>query len=75
MNKKIAIFGHRKIDEEDKEFNYIDNKTCAILKTFIDRGDKIFLFGSKSEFDDLCYNTITNLKEIDTEIKRIGYLC
>ena len=73
MNKKIAVFGHRKIDEEDK--NYLDNKLNVTFEQFIDRGDKIFLFGSNSEFNDLCYTTITNLQSKYTDIKRIGYLC
>lgn len=30
-----------------------------------------FLFGSKSEFDDLCLNIVTELKEIYPHIKRV----
>ena len=75
MNKRIAVFGHRKIDEEDKKCNYIENRTSIVFKSLIDDGDKTFLFGSKSEFDDLCYITITNFQEKYTDIERIGYLC
>ncbi len=72
MSKKCAIFGHRKIDKEDKL--YLEDRLHETFKTLIDKGYSIFLFGSKSEFDDLCYKTITNLKDLYTDIKRIGYL-
>lgn len=73
MNKKIAVFGHRKIDKEDK--NYLESSTLSIFEEFILMGDKTFLFGSNSEFNDLCYITITNLQSKYSGVKRIGYLC
>ena len=73
MDKKCAIFGHRKIDEEDK--NYLDSKVFTTFEQFINRGDKTFLFGSNSDFNDLCYSTITNLQTKYTGVERIGYLC
>lgn len=73
MNKKIAVFGHRKIDEGDKICLY--NNLFTIFKQFIIGGDKIFLFGSNSEFNDLCYNIITEFQSKYSKIERIGYLC
>lgn len=73
MNKTIAVFGHRKIDEDDKD--YLESNVFTLFEQFISRGDKTFLFGSNSEFNDLCYSTITNLQTKYTGIKRIGYLC
>lgn len=72
MNKKIAVFGHRKIDEKDK---HIVKDINNILKNFVINNDTTFLFGSNSEFNDTCYNIITKLKDIYNNIKRIGYLC
>ena len=67
MNKKIAVFGHRKIDKEDR--NYLENSTLSTFEQFIFKGDKTFLFGSNSEFNDLCYNTIINLQSKYSDIR------
>lgn len=73
MNKKIAIFGHRKIDEKDK--NYLEKNLIVTFKRFLKKEDKTFLFGSKSEFNDLCYIIISNFQHDYTGIERVGYLC
>ena len=63
-----CFFGHRKIDASD------DLK--AILYEEIEKlitvdGITTFLFGSKSQFDDLCYKIVTDLKSKHPHIKRI----
>jgi len=73
MNKKIAVFGHRKIDEGDKD--YLNNQLNLTFEQLINMGDKTYLFGSNSEFNDLCYKIITNFQNKYTNIERIGYLC
>ena len=48
------------------------NKLCGIVENLI-VSEKVdtFLFGSKSEFDDLCHEIVTDLKEKYPHIKRI----
>ena len=63
-----CFFGHRKI-----------NKTCELIerlteeiKTLITEKDvSTFYFGSKSEFDSLCYDVVTELKGKYPQIRRV----
>ena len=66
--KPCCFFGHRKIDETAE----LKNKLCGIIENLI-VNEKVdtFLFGSKSQFDDLCHEIVTDLKEKYTHIKRI----
>ena len=72
MNKKIAIFGHRKVDEADK---HIIKDVNNLFENFVINDDTQFLFGSNSEFNDICYDIVTELKGKYNNIERIGYLC
>ena len=67
-SKTCCFFGHRKI-------NVTDDQICQ-LRTIIERlitEEKIdsFLFGSKSEFDELCLKLVTELRKKYPFIKRI----
>ena len=66
--KTCCFFGHRKIDETAE----LKNKLCGIIENLI-VSEKVdtFLFGSKSQFDDLCHEIVTDLKEKYPHIKRI----
>ncbi len=66
--KSCCFFGHRKIDETDE----LKNNLNGIIENLI-VSEKIvtFLFGSKSKFDDLCHEIVTDLKEKYPHIKRI----
>ena len=69
-NKKhtCCFFGHRKI----KETKDLRSKVYAVIEELIiDYDVHTFLFGSKSEFDDLCLNIVTELKEKYPHIKRV----
>lgn len=67
-NNVCCFFGHRKIIETRNLKQYLHN----LIENLIIKGKvNIFLFGSKSEFDDLCYKTVTNLKDKYPDIKRI----
>ena len=63
-----CFFGHRKIAEtkelRDKLYTVVEN----LIK---DYEVHTFLFGSKSEFDDLCLDIVTDLKEKYSHIQRI----
>ena len=66
--KTCCFFGHRKIDETEE----LKNKLYEIIEKLIEK-EKVdtFLFGSKSQFDDLCHKVVTELKEKYPRIKRI----
>ena len=63
-----CFFGHRKINET-KHLNDIVYKNVESL--IVDNGVNVFLFGSKSQFDDLCHKVVANLKQKYPHIKRI----
>ena len=66
--KTCCFFGHRKINETTE----LKNNLCGIIENLIvNEKVEIFLFGSKSEFDDLCHKIVTELKEKYPHIKRI----
>ncbi len=63
-----CFFGHRKT-EHTKE---LEEKLLSVLEALIvNNGVNRFLFGSKSEFNSLCYETVTKLKSRYPDIKRI----
>ncbi|MBO7208271.1 MAG: DUF1273 family protein [Clostridia bacterium] len=63
-----CFFGHRKIDEtEELKTNLYEITENLIVNEKVDT----FLFGSKSNFDDLCHKIVTDLKEKYPYIKRI----
>lgn len=63
-----CVFGHRKINETE-ELKKILYRVIEDL--IVNKRVGIFLFGSKSEFDELCYRVVTKLKEKYMNIKRI----
>ena len=68
IEKAACFFGHRKIevtDElKDRLYREIENLITA-------DGIDTFLFGSKSQFNDLCHNIVSDLKSKYPNIKRI----
>lgn len=63
-----CFFGHRKIDKPPE---LIDRLTKEIEVLITEKDVGVFYFGNKSEFDDLCHKTVTELKEKYSHIKRI----
>lgn len=64
---KIAFIGHRKITVDK---NLTDTLYIAIENLLRSHPDTEFIFGSKSEFDALCLQTVTQLKKYYPELKR-----
>ena len=71
MSKKCCFIGHRKIQATETLIKKLD----YCLQGLIDNGVRIFLFGSKSQFDSLCHERVTKFKERYCDIKRIAYTC
>ena len=73
MKELTATFlGHRKINKTDKLKNRLREE---IIDLIINEQVKTFLFGSKSEFDALCLDVVTELKEEYGSIKSIVISC
>lgn len=69
MENSVCFIGHKKI-KNSKQLT--ENLRC-ILTELINNGYVNFIFGDHSEFDDLCYETITELKNKYPKIKRIHF--
>lgn len=68
-NKQSCCFiGHRKINISDDLVNKLKN---IISELILNNNVDTFLFGSKSEFDDLCHKLVTEQKNKHPHIKRI----
>ncbi len=66
--KTCCFIGHRKI----KEAEALKEKLYKIVENLIiEKEVEIFLFGSKSKFNDLCYAVAAKLKEKHPNIKRV----
>ena len=67
-NKVCCFFGHREINETEK----MKEQLFEIIENLIeDKSVDTFLFGSKSQFNDLCYEITTKIKKKHPHIKRI----
>lgn len=66
--KTCCFFGHRKIEEREN----LKKRLYEIIENLIvNENTDTFLFGSKSEFDALCCEVVTHLKEKYKHIKRV----
>lgn len=69
MNRSVCcFFGHRKIAES--AWLKQNLKTTVRRLIAVERVDT-FLFGSRSEFNDLCYEVVSELKDEFPSLKRI----
>ena len=68
IEKTVCFFGHRKISVTDDLKSRLHNEIENLITA---DGIDIFLFGSKSQFDDLCYQIVSDLKSKYPNIKRI----
>ena len=69
MLENICCFiGHREINLTDE----LKEKLRVVIERLItDESIDTFLFGSKSQFDDLCWDIVTEIKKKYPHIKRI----
>ena len=72
MNKICCFIGHRKVELGEAE----TLKLKMIIENLIVKENVcVFLFGSRSEFDYLCHEIVTELKNKYPNIKRKRYTC
>ena len=63
-----CFFGHRKINETEE----LKSRLVEIIERLIvDKNIDTFLFGSKSRFNSLCLELVTEIKEKYPHIKRV----
>ncbi len=66
MEEKIcSFFGHREIEITDELYS----RTALEIMRAIEDGCTEFYFGGYGEFDELCYNIVTKIKEENPEFK------
>ena len=63
-----CIFGHRRVNKTELLTNAIYN---IIEDLIVNEKVDTFLFGSKSQFNDMCYKIVTEFREKYSHIKRI----
>ncbi len=64
---QVCFIGHRTIKKNDKLISLLKR----VVISLINNGVTTFLFGSKSEFNDLSWEIVTELKKIYPFIKRV----
>lgn len=64
----VCFIGHRNIAVEE---SFKEHLVSLIKELITDKHFDIFLFGSRSQFDDLCLETVSQLKNDYPHIKRI----
>lgn len=64
----VCFIGHRNIEETEELRKRLLN---FILDLINNKGVDTFLFGSKSQFNDLCLQVVSEIKENKTHIKRV----
>lgn len=65
--RRCAIIGHRRIDDSEE----IRKRLTGEIEKIILAGVQTFLFGSRSEFNDLCYEIVCELKKKYSKIERV----
>ena len=71
-HKTCSFFGHRNINANNDLKQKVKN---CIEELIINYNVQTFLFGSKSNFNDLCHLAVSELKEKYPNIKRVFYTC
>jgi len=68
LENTCCFIGHREINVTDE----LKEKLRVVIECLIvDENIDTFLFGSKSQFDDLCYDIVPEIKKKYPHIKRI----
>ena len=69
MEKICSFFGHREITASEKLYA----ATATEIKKAVNNGCRVFYFGGYGEFDTLCYEIVSKVKEErkELDIKRV----
>ena len=72
IDSVCCFIGHRKIEITG---NLVERLKRIIENLVLNNNVYFFAFGSRSEFDSLCYSVVTELKKKYPKIKRVVYTC
>ena len=67
-----SFFGHRDTPQTEELKQKVRE---TVERLIVEEGVDIFLFGSRSKFDELCHVVVTELKGKYPHIRRVAYLC
>ena len=70
--KTCSFFGHRDTPQTEELKQKVRE---TVERLIVEEGVDTFLFGSRSNFEELCHMVVTELKEKYPHIQRIAYLC
>ena len=56
----MSLFGHRNVKATTELIKRIDMYIRMLIEQ---KGVRVFLFGSRSQFDDLCHERVTRMQE------------
>ena len=62
-----CFIGHRTVEKKEELISSLNETIIALIKN----GVTTFYFGSMSEFDNLCWEIVTQLKEKYPQLRRI----
>lgn len=68
-NKTCCFIGHRKLERTTE----LESALKDVIYKLIDCGFVEFIFGDHSEFNDLCYEVVTEIKKEIPYIRRIHF--
>ena len=63
-----CVIGHRRVEVTDELRRYLK---MTMLKLIANDGVDTFLFGNKGDFDKLCYEAISEIREVYPNVKRV----
>ena len=66
--KSCCFFGHRNIERSPELIECIEN---IVERLILEENISVFLFGSRSSFDELCHRVVSKLREKFPQIVRI----
>lgn len=72
MEKKVCFIGHRDVPDTQELRKRIQITVERLIK---EENVIFFLFGSRSDFDSLCHDVVTELKEKYPGIQRVACTC
>lgn len=70
--KTCSFFGYRDTPQTEELKEKVRE---TVERLIVEEGVDIFLFGSRSKFDELCHIVVTELKGKYPHIRRVAYLC
>ena len=67
--KACCFIGHRNVPKTNELTEKLNSVICGLIKTGVTR----FIFGTRSDFNDLCYELVSDLKMRFPHIVRVVY--